>query len=240
MATLVARPVKKRADDFFFTTASVMILIIVFIGFAPSYFLRGAIFARLPSPLVHLHAVVFTSWIVLFVVQSSLVSAGNVRLHRKLGILGAVIAGLMVILGVVTPFGTLRRHAVLPSFFTPAAFLIGNAFGILVFGAFVAVAIWQRNNRPVHKRLMLIANAMLMSPAISRITPIMTHYPFLAGAIPLAFVVALFVFDLVTRRRPLAVTVIGGFLLWASDPVSDVIIATPLAQHITSWAQHQP
>ena len=102
MATLivpVARPVKRRVDDIFFTTLSVIMLAVVVIGFAPSYFLKGAIFAYPPSLLVHLHGAVFSTWIILFVVQSSLVSEGNIRLHRKLG----VIAGLMVILGVLAP-----------------------------------------------------------------------------------------------------------------------------------------
>ncbi len=126
---------KKRADDIFFTMMSVLMLAIVFMGFASSYFLRGAAFSHLPSLLVHLHGAVFSSWIILFVVQSCLVSAGKVRLHRRLGVAGAVIAGLMVILGVLTPFGTLRRGAPLPPIFTPASFLIGNIFGILFFGA---------------------------------------------------------------------------------------------------------
>jgi hypothetical protein len=188
--------------------------------------------------LVHLHGAVFTSWIVLFVVQSSLVSAGNVRLHRKLGVLGAVLAGLMVILGILAPFGTLRRHAVLPSIFTPASFLIGNVFGILVFGAYVGVAIWQRNNRKVHKRLMLMANCMLLEPALSRILWMQAH-PYMIGLIPLGIIAGLFVFDLFTWRKPLLVTVLGGFLFWASDPVSDWIIAMPVSQHITYWAQHR-
>jgi hypothetical protein len=244
-------PTRKRADDIFFTTMSVIMLAIVFMGFASSYFLRGAAFSHLPSLLVHLHGAVFSSWIILFVIQSSLVSAGNIRLHRKLGVAGAVIAGLMVVLGVLTPFGTLMRGAHLPSLFTPASFLIGNVLGILFFGAYVAVAVWKRNNRIVHKRLMLIANAMLMSPALSRMAfpimdhprmtfPLMAHYPFLIGAIPMAMIVALFLFDLVRYKRPLAVTVIGGFLFWAFDPVSDFIINTQLSQHIASWAQHHP
>jgi hypothetical protein len=250
MHSLVSRR-KPRPDDIFFTTMSVIMLAIVFMGFASSYFLRGAAFSHLPSLLVHLHGAVFSSWIILFVVQSSLVSAGSVRLHRKLGIVGAVIAGLMVVLGVLTPFGTLRRGVQLPSIFTPASFLIGNVLGIVIFGAYVAVAVWKRNNRIVHKRLMLIANAMLLPPALSRMAfpvmahprmtfPLMVHYPFLIGAIPLGIVVALFIFDLATHKRPLAVTVIGGFLFWASDPISDFIINTQLSQHIALWAQHHP
>jgi len=240
MATLVSRPIAttKRADDIFFTSMSVLVLAIVVVGFAPSYFLRGAVFAHLPNFLVHLHGAVFSSWIFLFVIQTSLVSAGNVRLHRKLGILGAVIASLMVILGILTPLGTIHRAAVLPSFFTPESFLMGNIFGIFVFGAYVSVAIWKRNNRIVHKRLMLIANAILTEPALSRI-PIVQHYPMLIGLIPLGIIVALFVFDIFTQKRILAVTVIGGILFWAADgPVSDWIIARPFSHQLVVWAQH--
>jgi hypothetical protein len=247
----IARPrtYNRRPDDVFFTLMSLIMLSIVFMGFASSYFLRGAAFAHLPSLLVHLHGGVFSSWIILFVVQSSLVSAGNVRLHRKLGILGAVLACLMVILGILTPFGTLRRGVQLPAIFTPETFLIGNVLGILLFGIYVAIAIWKRNNRIVHKRLLLIANATLMAPALSRMSfpvmphpvityPLMVHYPFLIGAIPLGMIVALFLFDLAAHRKVYAVTVLGGFFFWAFDPLSDLVVKTQLSHHITYWAQH--
>ncbi len=222
----------------FVTTAWIMLTIVV-VGFAPSYLLRGAVFAPLPSLLVHLHGAVFFSWIILFVVQTSLVATGNrasspqarsARLrHRR-------------------PDGHSRRAGSVrnssprrcPAIFLHAAsFLIGNVLGILYFGIFVAVAVWQRNNRPVHKRIMFIANLMLMSPALSRM-PFMQQHPFLIGGIPLGLIAVLFVFDLFTWKRPLWVTVIAGFLYWVFDPVSDVLIKTPLAQQITLWAQHHP
>lgn len=241
----------RRAEDIFFTSMAVLMLIIVFLGFASSYFLRGAMFAHLASPLVHLHGALFSSWIILFVVQSSLVSAGNVRLHRKLGVAGAVLAGLMVIIGVLTPIGTLRRGVALPPIFTPVSFLLGNIIGILVFGIYVAVAIWKRNNRTVHKRLLFMANAMLLPPALARMAfpvvhhpsityPLMVHDPFLIGVIPLAMILALFIFDLVARRRVFAVTLIGGFFFSAIDPISDPIYKTQFAQHFALWAQHHP
>ena len=239
MATLVARSGMRRADDIFFTAMSLLMLVIVLVGFAPSYFLRGAVFAHLPSLLVHLHGAVFSTWIILFVIQSSLISAGNIRLHRKLGVLGAVVAGLMVVLGVLAPFGTLRRAAVLPSFFTPASFLIGNVIGILIFGAFVAVAICKRNSPKVHKRIMFIANTMLMPPALGRM-PFMDAHPYLIGLIPLGMILALFVFDLFTWRRPLAVTVIGGLIFFVSNPIMDAVVHTSFAERITIWAQHNP
>jgi len=236
---LVARSGMRRADDAFFTAMSLLMLVIVLVGFAPSYFLRGAVFAHLPSLLVHLHGAVFSTWIILFVIQSSLISAGNIRLHRKLGVLGAVIAVLMVVLGVLAPFGTLRRGAVLPPLFTPASFLIGNVIGILIFGAFVAVAIWKRNNSKVHKRIMFIANAMLMPPALGRM-PFMDAHAYLIGAIPLGMILALFVFDLFTWRRPLAVTVIGGLIFFVANPIMDAVVHTSFAERITVWAQHHP
>ncbi len=239
MASLVARSGTRRADDVFFTAMSLLMLLIVLVGFAPSYFLQGVVFAHLPSLLVHLHGAVFSSWIVLFVIQSSLISSGNVRLHRKLGVLGGVIAGLMVVLGVLASFGTLRRAAVLPPFFTPASFLIDNIIGIIIFGIFVAVAIWKRNNARVHKRIMLIANVMLMPPALGRI-PLMETHPALIGVIPLGMIVALLVFDLFTWRRPLAATVIGGLIFIVANPIMAAVVHTSFAEKLTLWAQHHP
>jgi len=144
-----------------------------------------------------------------------------------------------VILGVLAPFGTLRRGAVLPSFFTPASFLIANVIGILIFGAFVAVAIWKRNNAKVHKRIMFIANVMLMPPALGRM-PFMDAHPYLIGMIPLGMILALFVFDLFTWRRPLAVTVIGGLIFFLANPVIDAVVHSSFGEQLTVWAQHHP
>jgi hypothetical protein len=239
MATPLAPAARKRADDIFFTTLSVLMLSIIVIGFAPSYFLRGAVFAKLPSLLVHIHGAVFSAWIVLFVVQSSMVASGNIRLHRKLGWLGAVLAGLMVVLGIAASIGTLRRGAGLPFFFTPTSFLISNTIGIAVFGAFVAVAVWQRNNQRVHKRLMLIANIMLLPPALSRMLFVQHHFVMIP-AITLGMIGALFVFDLFTWRRPLLVTVVAGLIFFLTNPVSTAAEHTALAQRFTVWAQGHP
>lgn len=54
---------------------------------------------------VHLHAAVFTSWLVLFVVQTSLVRHGRVDPHRQLGAAGAVLAATMLIVGLALTIG---------------------------------------------------------------------------------------------------------------------------------------
>jgi hypothetical protein len=235
---------RRRADNIFFTTTALLMLLIVVVGFSHTYFSKGAVFAHLPSLLVHFHGAVFTSWIVLFVVQTCLVSSGNVRLHRKLGMLGAVLAVLMVILGTLVPFGTLRRGAHLPSFFTPASFLWGNVLGIWLTVILIGIAIWKRRNGPLHKRLMFIANVTLMGPALSRMLlfyPIAGRHPFVVMiVVPALLLVGLVVLDLYTWRKPLVVSLIGLVLYFGFDPVVDAFLKTNVAQRVTLWAQHHP
>ncbi|HYC33589.1 MAG TPA: hypothetical protein VEB59_14970, partial [Gemmatimonadales bacterium] len=84
--TLDARVRARTRDHRFFTAMAVTAALIVFVGFAPSYYLRSYFGAgREPSALVHLHGVLSTAWILLFVVQTSLVGAGRTDLHRRLG-----------------------------------------------------------------------------------------------------------------------------------------------------------
>src|SRR5690606_20308980 len=52
-------------------------------------------------PVVHLHGVVFIAWMVLLLVQSALVGAGNVRLHRALGAWGIAQGAATILIGVM-------------------------------------------------------------------------------------------------------------------------------------------
>src|ERR1700737_2907465 len=120
MVTAVARPSSvtkesralpgRRYDHLFFSGMALLMLATVFVGFARTYYLAGVFHAPLPSLTIHLHGAAFTSWILLLVTQTSLVSAGRVDIHRKLGIAGFMLASLMVVLGVVAGTDTLLRN----------------------------------------------------------------------------------------------------------------------------------
>jgi hypothetical protein len=99
-----------RNDNFFFAGMALLILATVFVGFARTYFLAGVFRAPLPNILIHIHGAVFSAWIVLLITQISLVTAGRVDIHRKLGLWGFGLACLMVVLGVLA--ATDRFHAV--------------------------------------------------------------------------------------------------------------------------------
>jgi len=80
---------------------------------------------------------------------------------------------------------------------------------------------------------------MLMPPALGRI-PLMETHPALIGLIPLGMIVGLLVFDLFTRRGPLAVTLIGRLSFVAANPIMAAVVHTPFAERITLWAQQHP
>ena len=87
MATLMVSPDRGLAERRFFTGMALTILATVIVGFARSFFLRP-LFPAWPSPsetIFYVHGVVFTAWIVLLVVQASLVAGGRTEIHRKIG-----------------------------------------------------------------------------------------------------------------------------------------------------------
>jgi hypothetical protein len=89
-------------------------LIVVLIGFSHTYFLAGFFRAPLPNLLVHVHAVAFTLWIILFITQVSMVTAGRADLHRRLGVFGFLLAIVMLVLGMRTVSDSFARHVAHP------------------------------------------------------------------------------------------------------------------------------
>ena len=101
----------RRFDHVFFTSMALVMLVTVFVGFAHTYYLAGIFRAPLPSRIIHIHGAVFSCWILLLVAQTSLVSAGRVDIHRRLGVAGFFLGCLMIVLGVVAATDSLARGA---------------------------------------------------------------------------------------------------------------------------------
>ena len=85
---IVGKRPTTRYEHLFFSGMAVLILGTVALGFAHTYYLAGLFRAPLPSWIIHVHGAVFSSWIVLLIVQTSLVSVNRVKLHRRLGMVG--------------------------------------------------------------------------------------------------------------------------------------------------------
>ena len=205
-----------------------LIPLIVLAGFARSYYLKGFFGTpALPSLLVQLHGLVMTSWVVLFVTQVSLVATGRTRIHQRLGVLGALLAALIVIVGVLTAIAGAARGA------TPGPpalqFLVVPLVDMLVFATLVGTALYLRRSRlDFHKRLMLLAAVNLLAPAIARIP---LHFIESGGA--LAFfgltdlcLLACVAFDTVKNRRLHPVFLWGPLLIIASQPLRLMLAGT--------------
>lgn len=172
MATATARTrLHLRYDNLFFSGMAVIALIVVLIGFAPTYFLAGLFRAPLPNLLVHIHGAVFTIWIILFITQVSLVTACRLNLHRRLGLVGFVLAIAMILLGTLTASDRLARHAAQPG--TDAveevrAFYAVPLGDMLMFSTFVYFGYRNRFQPAVHKRLMWFATLSLLDAGFDR------------------------------------------------------------------------
>lgn len=163
-------PVTRFAERRFFIGSAIVIAALCFAGFARSYYLRAWLGKRALAPVLHLHGMIMTAWIVLFTVQIVFIAKHRIQLHRKLGVLGALLAALVVGLGafiVVRDVGRQSPNATTASFWT--LFAAFDGINLILFGGLVFAAVWMRRRSDVHKRLMLLAALSLLPPALGRI-----------------------------------------------------------------------
>jgi hypothetical protein len=154
---------------FFPLVLSLGIVAIVAAGFGPNLD-RRLLHPPVARPwLLSVHAVIFTAWVLFFVVQTALVGVRNVRLHRALGWWGAGLGLCVPILGVATAIvvGRVDPH---PSD-DAAAFLSVSFYDMLAFAIAFGLAVYWRRKPQLHRRLMLIATCGLTSAAIARLLP---------------------------------------------------------------------
>jgi hypothetical protein len=226
----------------FFIALALLMLAIVFAGFAPTFFLRAWFDTKdrvtggpLP-PHVMLHGVLLSAWFGLFAVQAWLVAAHRTRLHMRLGIAAVALGAAVVASGFVTiarvipralqGFGASSLEALpLDSPLRDGLGLVvlGDTISLLMFVGFVALAVWYRATPAVHKRLVLYASVSIIGPALSPGRPVGS---FLAEILPPAIAQPpLFMFacigmlvwhDLATRRRVEPATIWGGGAIVAS------------------------
>lgn len=167
MATPTAVTLNRR----FYTWFAVCAFLIIFAGFAHTFYLRLVFETKALPLLLHLHGFLFTSWFVLFFVQARLVARHRVDLHRKLGVVGAFLAPLCACVAMRVSFNAGRKlflaHPTsLTSFGRAGAMDFGTS---LMFLVLVATALYLRRRPEIHKRIMVLACCSLLLPAIGRI-----------------------------------------------------------------------
>lgn len=212
----------------------------VLAGFGPTYYFRSSLptstisGSTSLSPLLHLHGLLFSSWVLLFIVQTALVAARRVAVHRRLGIAGVVLAAAMIVVGLATAIDAAGRGAAPPGV-DALVFLVVPMFDIVLFTGFVTAAVLKRRNREAHKRLMLLAYVSIITAAVARLPGMLPLGPLAFFGLSFLFVVAGATYDFVTRRRIHPVYVWGGALVFLSVPLRLALSSTSAWRAFAEW-----
>jgi uncharacterized membrane protein YozB (DUF420 family) len=221
MATRTVALSAERQGSLFYTIMGLSIAVLVFAGYAQSYYLArwSEVPARAPelTALIHVHALSFTAWILLGAAQPWLVQSGQVEAHRRFGLAGTGLAALVWALGNWAAIEAM--HVGYKGLGDPFAFYAITFFSIQAFAIIVALGVWKRADPEAHKRLMLLSNAAILEAAVGRL-PLEA----VVATAPLSFylgadlvILAGGAYDKLTRGRVHAVWLWGGGALVLSQ-----------------------
>ena len=220
-----------RSDRWFYPGMAVAVVLVEAVGFGHSERERIAGHHAL-HPIAVLHITLFTAWLALLLLQTLLVATGRTRFHRRLGVVAATVAGLMIVTAPPLAIDLAKRGVASSD---PLAFLFIMLADRFAFAVFVGCGIYFRRRAETHKRLMLLATTSLLPPGISR-WPIAIGNPgpVIIGVMG-AFLLAPLVRDLWTRRRMHAVSLWGAVALLLSVPVRMAIAYSAPWHRVAAW-----
>ncbi len=245
MATIAATPPPPRkqqpfpphrpGDRNFFLLYVLVIWLAVFAGFGPTI-VRHMRSDAAPFPIaVHVHAIVTVAWLLLLTSQALLIRGRRVRLHRKWGTAGALLAVAVVLVGLWAALafegaamGTPERRP---------HFLAVEWSNIIEFAALAAAAIAFRNRPSAHKRLILLATLALTPAAFNRAVGKPFLHPLLGSGMWQTWVqifvltdilvLGIGVYDWVTRRRVHPAWALGGLGMVAGQLTASWLFYSP-------------
>ena len=217
-----------RSDRVFYLAMGLLVLAVVFYGFGRSFYFAPFMPVRQIRPLLQLHAAIFSTWVLLFILQTSLISAQRRDLHRRVGIAGAFLVGLLVVVGGLTVVESVR----LQSLQAGAVNLFGSSTQLAVFAILATAALLLRKRPELHKRLMLVGTLALAQAGLGRILPGLKLGPGGEIVVTMLFMFSWLFYDLLTHRRPLLAPLFGAAAVVLIAPVG-----IPLAAHSAAWLQ---
>ena len=228
------------ADHRFYVATAIFSLAVAIAAFGPG--LIDASVRRGPlTPLAAVHAVTFTGWLVLYLVQTILASNGNVRLHRRLGGVGIVLAVVMMIVGYRTTIDMVRRGFDLSGDLERIGpVMLQTSFqlsGLPLFGGLVLAGVLNRRRPDVHKRLMwlTIPGTLIGAPVVHAIG----HYglPFVVAPLAnLSLLAANPLYDRLAHGRTHAVSLWGSvFFIVLANILAAVVSPSPTWQRFVVW-----
>ncbi len=227
MAASMPSVLGRRTDRLFYGGMFIVIAAIVFVGFSRTFYLSPWFHGPALTPLRVVHGTLFSAWILLLITQTSLITAGRTDIHRRVGVGGAVLAAVMVVVGTVLAISNAREGRAPPGI-GPLQFLAIPLFDMVVFSVLVTLGISFRRQSETHKRLMLLATLTLLAAAVARLPTSLAAAgpPFYFGVVDGLVLVGV-VYDLITRRKVHPVYLWGGLFMVGSQVLRLAVSGTP-------------
>lgn len=156
----------KTGDNRVFLMAHTVLLGVVLVGFARSFYLRDLFLRNALDVPLRLHGVALTGWFGLVFLQAAAMTAGRRDLHRRLAWLVALVLPAVV---ATSLFINTRLARTLTSARDPEnMFVWGNYMSLVAFFGLVTAAIMLRRRPDAHRRLLLMASIAIIGPAFAR------------------------------------------------------------------------
>jgi hypothetical protein len=231
-------PLRARS---YFPLLALALLLFVLTGFARTFFLHRLFAVPAPTRFVAFHGVLMTGWVALLLVQSSLAAYGQLRWHRRLGVLGVCWAALIVPVGcAVTLLASAREvGSPAPVFAAQLTVLALELTQMLLFAALVTWAVRRRSRPEWHKRLMVIATLCILPNVIVRLLmllgredPVRNDLVLVLWTVLLAAVIVL---DVWRTRRLHPAYAAGGTLAWGALLLAYLLGSSAPWQRFAAW-----
>lgn len=236
----VKRSVDKRVfERRLFLAAAIAFPVIVFAGFSRTYYLKELFdVPPLASAIVHLHGILMSAWVALFVTQVSLISSRRIRVHQRLGYGGIGLAVLVIVVGFVTAVRAAKFGAAsAPPDIPRLAFLLVPLVDLLMFAVLFGAAIYYRKRPVDHKRLMLLTAVNFLPPAVARIpvASLQASGPIWFFGFPAALALLCVGWDTWRNGRLNRIFLAGTILLIASFVGRLMVMGTSTWMGIAAW-----
>ncbi len=188
---------RRKLDHSFYTGMAFAIAGGVFGGFTRTYYARSYFHSPAIPFWVEVHGAVFTAWMLLYLLQNLLAMNGGMKLHRNLGLVGAVLSGGVFVFGFAVFIRQAKqgRFNPFPDVYSMLAISVGQ---MLLFAVFVSVGLLRRRDPETHKRLLLMAPMLFFFPSFGRLLHGINGFTLLLA---LCFYTAGPLYDLLSRRH---------------------------------------
>ncbi len=234
--TKTAATRSRSHDRRLYTAVAAGAALIVFVGFARTYYLRPAFYSLPLSALLQLHGFVTTLWFVVFFAQTRLIAAHRVDLHRRLGLAAAFLVPTIFVLGTVAVIAVGKRGFSPDR--PPATYFVAMILiTLIVFLVLAGVGLYFRRRGDVHKRLMTLATLSMLTPALARIPLSM----FRSGGFPTALlwtdlcIVACVAYDTFQKRRLHPAFGWGTLFILAAQPLRFLLVNSNAWKSFVTW-----